>query len=121
MEDIHFDDKHCVRSCRQKGSGDARPRDSRSLVWLRNGRGLLESTCVIFSGRMHGGHVHTWPTVDAYKVFLQNIVEQIVEHYCAGAGPNNGHVLLFVGAVDANEHAVRVSSDHNGSVGRIAF
>lgn len=56
-----------------------------------------------------------------FSVLLQNIIEQIIEYNCAGIGPNNGHVLLFIGATDANEYATRISGDHHRGVGWIAF
>lgn len=56
-----------------------------------------------------------------FLVFLQNLVQQVVQHHRAGAGPDHGHVLLLVGAADADEHAGRVPDHHHRGAGRAAL
>jgi hypothetical protein len=54
-------------------------------------------------------------SLDSLPVFLQNLIQQIVQHDRADPRPAHGHVLLLLRATDANEHASRVSSHHHRS------
>ena len=54
--------QHCIRSCRQSGSGDSRIGDRRALAPAINRRQLLVSARLLLSGWMHRRHVHPWST-----------------------------------------------------------
>ncbi|KAG4072738.1 hypothetical protein HA402_001850 [Bradysia odoriphaga] len=53
VEDFHIDDKHRIRSGGKEGYGDTWSGDCRPLVWIRNGRGVLEPARFVHIGRMY--------------------------------------------------------------------
>jgi hypothetical protein len=60
--------------------------------------------------------IHQGLTDNIDKVFLQDIVEQVVEHHRFDTCPTDGDVFLLISAADSHEHASRVSSHHHRSL-----
>lgn len=53
-------------------------------------------------------------------VLLQNIIIKVFQHHRVDPCPDHGHVLLFLSAPHANEHAPGVPHYHNPGPGRPA-
>lgn len=119
--DFSVHHQHHFRSRWQKRRRDTWHRNSRTLVWLRHGRCFLVATCLLLLGRVYRCHIHPRSPLDSHKILLQNIVEQVIQHNCAGDGPNNGNVFLFLRPSNAHEYASRISRNYHWGSRRTPF